>query len=281
MYPLLAALHVLAIYGVPAATVGMLIRDAEPYGWAAQGVAWIAAPALFAFLVALCAGLTSRPYRHAVRSGRMVRDTSNSDYRARRLYGLAWTCIYYCPGVYHACLAVPPVKRMLFRLFGYKGSMNFTAYPDTWLRDLAVLDFGEGCYISNRATIGTNIVSRGGRIHVDGIRIGARALVGHFAMIAPGAVIGDDAEIGAGSGIGLRTRVGERARIADNVTIDHCATIGAGARIGTRAYIGRRATVLAGVTVPPAAVVPADAFVDENYFARTAPAPMLVHALSA
>ena len=34
--------------------------------------------------------------------------------------------------------------RDVFRIFGYRGSMDFTIYPDTWIRDLPLLDFGEG-----------------------------------------------------------------------------------------------------------------------------------------
>jgi hypothetical protein len=55
-----------------------------------------------------------------------------------------------------------------FRLFGYRGSMKFTVYPDTWIRDLPLLMFGEGAYVSNRATLRTNIVLSNGYARRDG-----------------------------------------------------------------------------------------------------------------
>jgi acetyltransferase-like isoleucine patch superfamily enzyme len=281
MYTSLAALHVTAILGLPTLVVAATVRAAGAFGWIARGGAIALAPVLFAALLALVAGLLSRPHRAAVRDGRMARDTSNPDYRGRRLYGLCWTCVYYFPGVYHVCLALPPLKAMLFRLFGYRGSMEFTAYPDTWIRDIALLDLGAGCYVSNRATLGTNIVARGGRIHVGGIKIGARALVGHFAKVGPGAVIGDGAEVGASSGVGMRATIGEGARIADEVTIDHTATVEAGARVGTRSYVGRGARVLAGVTVPPGTIVPAGTVFDGAAAGEARPRPMPALAMSA
>jgi hypothetical protein len=69
------------------------------------------------------------------------------------MYGLCWTSLYYCKPVYHFCLCVPWLKALVFRLFGYRGDLNFTVYPDTWIRDLPLLDFGKGAYISNRATL--------------------------------------------------------------------------------------------------------------------------------
>lgn len=281
MYTPLAALHVVTILGLPTLAVAAFVRGAVALGWVAGAGSIVIAPVLFAVLLAVVAGLLSVPHRGSVRDGRMTRDTSSADYRGRRLYGLCWTCVYYAPGVVHVCLALPPVKTLLFRLFGYRGSMDFTVYPDTWIRDLALLDLGAGCYVSNRATLGTNIVARGGRIHVSGIRIGERALVGHFAKIGPGAVIGDGAEVGASSGVGMRASIGEGARIADEVTVDHGATIEEGARIGTRSYIGRGARVLAGVSVPPGSVIPAGVVVDAATFETPVLRPRRATALSA
>jgi hypothetical protein len=36
--------------------------------------------------------------------------------------------------------------------------MTFTVYPDSWIRDLPLLPFGQGEYVANPSTIGTNIV---------------------------------------------------------------------------------------------------------------------------
>lgn len=53
-------------------------------------------------------------------------------------------------------------------------------------------------YLSNRATIGTNMCNIDGTILVAPIRIGRGAMVGHLAMIGPGATLGKKAEIGVG-----------------------------------------------------------------------------------
>jgi hypothetical protein len=78
---------------------------------------------------------------------------------------------------------------MVFRLFGYRGSMNFTIYPDTWIRDLPLLKFEDGVYVSNRATLGTNMVLSNGFLLVGEITLRAKALVGHLAMLAPGVTL--------------------------------------------------------------------------------------------
>jgi hypothetical protein len=47
---------------------------------------------------------------------------------------------------------------LAFRLLGHRGSLDFKVDPDTWIRDLPLRDLGPGAYVSNRATLGTNMV---------------------------------------------------------------------------------------------------------------------------
>src|SRR5690606_32657555 len=101
----------------------------------------------------LISGLLSCPFQSAIIPGRFPRDLGESIYARRRLYGLCWTLVYYCKPVYAGWLAVPALKRLLFRLFGYRGPTDFTVYPDTWIRDLPLLHFGSGVYVANRATL--------------------------------------------------------------------------------------------------------------------------------
>jgi acetyltransferase-like isoleucine patch superfamily enzyme len=214
------------------------------------------APLAFIVVYAIIAGLLSRLTIGALVAGRFPRQLGHAVYGPRRLHALCWTSLYYCTPIYHAVLAIPLLKRVVFRLFGYRGALDVVLYPDTWVRDLPVLDIGPGVYLSNRATIGTNMCLMNGEVLVAPVRIGAGAMVGHLAMIAPGAVIGDHAEIGVGAGIGMSVVVGSRSRIGPNVTVHHGARIGAGCDIGATCYIGMRCVIADGLTIPPGTKVP-------------------------
>jgi carbonic anhydrase/acetyltransferase-like protein (isoleucine patch superfamily) len=181
---------------------------------------------------------------------------SHPIYRKRRYYGLCWTALYYCKPVYFVCLTIPWLKRLTFRLFGYRGQMDFTVHPDTWIRDLPLLDLGKGVYIANRATLGTNMPLKNGKILVNGIRIGARSLVGHLTMLAAGVELGEDTQIESGSALGMFVRVGSRSSLGANITVDHYAKIGNAASVGNASYVGCRSRLSNGAVVPPFSVWP-------------------------
>ena len=93
------------------------------------------AAVLYPLAYLLTCGLLSRPFWSAIKPGRFPRSLSHPVYFGRRLYGLCWTAVYYSP-FYWLYLSVPTLKWLTFRLFGYRGQMDFTLYPDTWIRDL-------------------------------------------------------------------------------------------------------------------------------------------------
>jgi UDP-3-O-[3-hydroxymyristoyl] glucosamine N-acyltransferase len=217
----------------------------------------IGAPLAYAILFAAVAGTISLPFRSRITAGKFPRDLADPVYSCRRIYGTCWTTVFYCKPVYSICLGIPALRTMLFRLFGYRGSMDFTIYPDTWIRDLPMLDFGEGAYIGNRATLGTNMVLTNGMIVVGRITVENRAVVGHLAQVALGATIRSGSEIGVGAGVGVGARVGRNVVVQPNVTVHHYARIGDDAVIGSTAYVGVRARVPAGAIVPPATTIPA------------------------
>lgn len=255
MFQLIALCHLALMVSIPGIVLAALLTLATgPFQTIAATIAGLP---LAAVAFALTAAALSLPYQSSVRPGKMLRDVNASDYRARRLYGLCWTSLYYCKFAYYAVLAVPPLRHIVLRLFGYRGAGEFTTYPDTWIRDLPLLDIGRGAYLSNRATIGTNVVLSNGHILVDRVSVGAGAVVGHLAMIGPGVVVEDDAEIGVGAGIGFSSRVGQGARIGPKATIEHGVQIGPGARIGAASYIGNGCVIGAAVTIPAGAVIPA------------------------
>jgi len=222
-----------------------------------QYVVVLLSPAIYIFLYILTAGLLSLPHRKSIIAGRFPRSLGNKIYFHRRLYGLCWTSVYYFTPIFFIALSIPPLKTLLFRLFGYRGRMNFTTYPDTWIRDIALLQLGNNAYLSNRATMGTNIAFPDGTILVDVIKIGDGALVGHLSMIAPGVELGKNVEVGVGVAIGLKSTLGDGVRINPCCAIEHGVKIGARTKVGSMVYIGSGVSIAsdlvipAGITIPP------------------------------
>lgn len=219
----------------------------------------LAAPlAVLAYAVGygLTAGFLSLPYRRAIRPGRFPRDLATRLYRGRRLYGLCWTLVSYCPPVLLLFLSVRPLKRAITALFGCPALADATFYPDTWLRDLPMLELGRGAYLGNKSTIGTNTALQNGTIVVGPIRVGARAVVGHLAAIGNSSILGDDAELGFRASLGMRSRVGARSRIGGTTTIAHGTRIGNDVVVGPSCYIGCRVRIADGLRIPAATVIP-------------------------
>lgn len=244
----------LAIHGGAACGVAASIALA-PAGWQSV-LAYALAPFLYVVLLVTAAGTLASTVAHAITPGRFPRDAGNPAYRARMIYCSAWTSIFYCTPVLHAVLSCPPLKAMMFRLFGYRGALDFTVYPDTWMRDLPLLKLGSRAYVSNRATLGTNLVQSDGRILVAGIEIGEGALVGHLAMVGPGCRMGARSELGVGAALGWNVFVDVDAKVGPRSTVHHGSKIGRGAIVGTECCIGRRVVLGPGVHVPDGARIP-------------------------
>lgn len=234
------------IYGLPVLAVTLPARKLDGgflVGWL------LLAPITFSVIFVLVAGLLSWPYQHLVVEGRFPRDLGTRLYAGRRLYGLCWTAVYYCKPVYFLCLTLSPLKTLMFRLFGYRGSMDFTVYPDTWIRDLPLLDFGPGTYVANRATLGTNLVMQNGDIVVGAIRTGKDCMVGHLTMVAAGTKLGAHVCLGSGCAVGMHTHIKEDVLIGDTAAIDHYVVIGAGSVLGARSWVERRCRIPAGTVI--------------------------------
>lgn len=241
---ILAPLYLFIIFGVTSSVFGCgLVAMTTRY--------WFFAPICFSLVplsLVIIAGLLSLAHQKHVVEGRMIVDTAIPSYFHRRLYGLCWTSVYYSGPIYFILLSVPVLKTLTFRIFGYRGSMNFTFYPDTWIRDLPLLDFGEGSYLSNKATIGSNIITIRNQkkvIEVGRIKVGEHGLVGHLSAIAPGVEMGKESSIGICSGVGLKVVLSEKSVVGDYAVVDHGVAIESGASIGSASYVGRRAVVCA------------------------------------
>lgn len=204
----------------------------------------------------LAAGLIGRCVARHVQEGRFHRDPNTPLYRGRMIYGAAWTSLYYCKPILHLLLSCPPLKALMFRLFGYRGSLDFTIYPDSWIRDLRLLDFGPGTYVANRATLGTNQVRADGQIQVAPIRTGSRVIIGHLAMVGGGTVIGDDSEVGVAAKVGFKVRIGDRVAVGPDAVVDSGSRLHDDVAIGAKAYVGKCCIIGKGVQVPAGMVIP-------------------------
>lgn len=233
------------------------------------------APFIFILAFPTLAGLLSLPAQKGIVKGKFPRDSKHPVYLLRRIYGTAWTQVYYFKPLYAAILAIPLLKKYVLRLFGYRGSTDFVVYPDTWIRDLPILQIGQGAYLSNRATIGTNICLTDGTIFVAGIKIKEKGLIGHLAMLAPGVSVDEAGEVGVGCAIGISVKIRAGASVKPSCTLNHGAIIGAKAEVGTMSYIGLRAEIGEGVSLPAGSNIPAGAVlktqgdVDKYYSSET------------
>ncbi|MCA8958003.1 MAG: hypothetical protein KDC87_18150 [Planctomycetes bacterium] len=249
MFTARSILLLAAILGIPALLTGLLL--------AALGLAALPLALPLAMVAyGLTAGVLSRPFHGAIQPGRFRRDLAEPLYRGRRLYGLCWTMVYYCPPVLQLFLAVPWLKRALVWSFGCPALRDATFYPDTWLRDLPLLELGAGAYLANKSTLGTNTALQNGTIVVGRIRVGARAVVGHMAAVGNGSSLGDDAELGFRAALGMKSHLGARSRVGGTTTIAHGTVIGDDVQIGQSCFIGSRVRIADGLRIPNAAVVP-------------------------
>lgn len=250
---LVAISYAVIILTAPIALGAVVYRSLEPLLGAGSAVVVAAMLAVVSF--AVVPGVLSLPHQRWIVPGRMPTNVGIRAYFHRRLYGLCWTSLYYNQPVYWVVLSLPWLKLAVFRLFGYRGAARFTVYPDTWIRDLPLLRIGEGAYLSNKATIGTNMILQSRQIVVDEVEVGAGATVGHLACLAPGARCEADSEVGVATLVGLRVRIGSGARVGARCLVDHGARVGDKANVESGAYIGCVAMVGPGVFVPAMSVI--------------------------
>lgn len=254
LFPILSGLILSSSFGLPLTVVALL--HAVSSSRLQQYSIWLVSPILIPALFVLIAGTWSLPFQRFIIPGKFPRDLNDPIYFGRRMYGICWTALYYCTPIYFLCLSVGPLKWFTFRLFGYRGSMNFAIYPDTWVRDLPLLKFGNGAYLSNKATIGTNIALSNGSILVDSIEFKDNSYLGHLSMVAPGAIVEESAEIGVGCSIGIKARIGPKSRIGPGSSVGHGAQVSAGVVTGAMCCIGSGTKIASGVILPNCASIP-------------------------
>ncbi len=211
---------------------------------------------IFMISFAILAGILSSIAHRGIVVGVFPRQPLHPVYLLRRIYGGCWTQLYYFRPLYSVVLFIPMLKTLVFKLFGYKGrSMNINIYPDTWIRDLPLLNFDENVYLSNRATIGTNLCLSNGNILVDKVEIGKNSLVGHMVIIGP-SIIGENSEIGVGAAMGIRVKLGNHVKVLPRAGVGHGVKIGDGSTVGQMSHIGTKVTIGPAIDIPAGANIP-------------------------
>lgn len=251
----LCIVYLILIFGAP-----LLLCVAIPLWFiTTKGVlaVWLLlCPFIYTLSFVLTAGLLSLPWQRAIVPGKFPCDLGNIVYASRRLYNTCWTAVFYFKPIYFLCLSIDLLKTLLFRLFGYRGSMNFTIYPDSWIRDLPLLKFEDGVYIANRATVATNMHMRTGDIIVNTITAKKNALIGHLAMLAPGLVLGENSEIGAGCIIGINAKIGDGCNIGPAARVGHFTVLEDQVIVGSVASIGTKSSIAKGIFIPSDTTIP-------------------------
>lgn len=238
-------------------------------------IAFLAVPVAYILLTVLTCGGVSRFGTKAIHNGKLERSLDNLQYFKRRLHAGPWTFLFYFKPLYFLVLSISPLKWLAFRLFGYNGNLDFTVYPDTWLRDLPVLNIGKGAYLSNKSSIATNICLMDGRILVEGIHIGKKSCVGHNTLIGPGTKMGDQVELGASITSGIRVKFGNKVKVYELCGIQHGVTIEDGAileavsLIGLRCKIGKNIRIKEGSHIHTGTKIETQAEADKLYSDET------------
>lgn len=193
----------------------------------------------------------------AIAPGRFRRDLTDARYQARVCYTKALRRFVYDGAAFEEILATPDLKLLFFRTFGYKGSMNFTLYPDCWIKDLPLLEFGEKAYLADGVVLGTNQVSHDQEfITVAGITVESLAVIDQEVMLGYGSRIGEGCAISVRCIIGMRSQLGAGTSMAPRSTVGHHCHVGEFAQIGHEAFIGNFSQVDSRVVVPDYTKIP-------------------------
>lgn len=262
MIQILFPIYLACIFGIP--FVASMLPVLSTNETITKALLLFSAPIAFSLGFVLISGVLSKPAQKAIVAGKFPRDLKNPVYGLRRLYGLCWTSIFYFSPLYYVMLSVPVFKKFLFRMFGYKGSLNFTVYVDTWIRDLPLLQLEDGAYLANKSTIGTNMCLGDGSILIDSVYVGKNGLIGHLAMIGPGSKIYENAEIGVGVGFGIRSVAKMKSKIQPTVCINHGVIIGNNSEVGTMSYVGTKVVIKDNLKIPAGANIPAGSIIESQ-----------------
>ncbi|MEO0624409.1 MAG: hypothetical protein AAFU49_21340 [Pseudomonadota bacterium] len=162
------------------------------------------------------------------------------------------------PAIMRLVLSDPSLKIWFFRVFGYRGELQFSMMQAVWLRDLPLLTIGRDAHLGYGMMLGTSqILPDGESVLLRRISIGARTFFNQHTVVEGGTRVGEDCSVGVRVSIGGEVQVGDNVEVGDFARIGDQVILGAGSRVGCGAMIGRAAIVDPGMAVEDGADVPA------------------------
>lgn len=200
-----------------------------------------------------------------IKPGVFERDPDSKDYQDRLIYTREFRKFIYNPAVMNVILSNRELKLSFFRTFGYQGSIDFTIYPNCWLRDLPCLDIGKDTYLADGILLGTNQVSTDQKVlRVGKIRIGERCVFDQDCKLGYNSTIGNDCIIGIQTAIGLKTRMGNNVKIGESSRIRHGNRFGDNVVLGSECQVGNFCIFDEGVELEEFTQVPSFSHVTQE-----------------
>ncbi len=192
-----------------------------------------------------------------IKSGSFIRDESSKDYYDRLVYTKELRRFVYNPAILNIIFSDGAIKKLFFRTFGYKGQLDFTIYPNCWLRDLPLLDLGKGVYLGDGILLGTNQVSTDQKtIKAGSITIGQQSIFDQKCSLGYSSQVGEDCLIGFQVSIGMKCKIGNKVKLGPLTAIGHGVIIGDKVEVGSGSLIGSFASIENGVAIPEFSRIP-------------------------
>ncbi len=95
----------------------------------------------------------------------------------------------------------------MLRQYGVKMGKHVYISTETRIDAIPFIEIGDSTFIAPRAVIGAHINHHGNNILFKSVKIGKKCFIGHNSVVTPGAVIEDEAILGAFSAMLLNTRI--------------------------------------------------------------------------
>ena len=194
----------------------------------------------------------------SIQTGKFPRDISNAIYSDRLYYTNKLRFFLSEIHLMNQIFSNQGLKSLFFQTFGYEKNVNFTIYPNTWLRDLPLLDIGENVYLGDHLILGTNRITPDQKeVIVAPITIGDNTIFDQSCAIGCGSNIGKNTQVAFNVAISSKCKIGSNVIIGSQTGISHCVRIGSDVTIGDACKIGQFAIIEDGAKVPDFTQIPA------------------------
>lgn len=192
-----------------------------------------------------------------IKEGTFYRDLSTKDYKDRVLYTKELRNFVYNPSILNVIFTDKEIKELFFKTFGYKGNLDFTIYPNCWLRDLPLLNIGKGVYLGDGILLGTNQIEVDQeKIKVGFIDIGDKSIFDQRCAIGLNTSIGKNCVLSYQASVGLKNKIGNAVKVGANSTIGHGTKIGNEVTIADFCKIGSFVIIDEGLKFPEFTNIP-------------------------